>query len=51
MSKEIKNKDILMLLPLTALSLADTITDILTLMEFYSAGHKTWFAVGLIFLI
>ena len=51
MSKEIKKKDILMLLPLTALSLADPITDILTLMEFYSAGHKTWFAVGLIFLV
>lgn len=51
MSKEIKKKDILILLPLTALSLADPITDILTLMEFYSAGHKTWFAVGLIFLI
>lgn len=51
MSKEIKKKDILMLLPLSALSLADPITDILTLMEFYSAGHKTWFAVGLIFLI
>ena len=49
--KEIKKKDILMLLPLTALSLADPITDILTLMEFYSAGHKIWFAVGLIFFI
>lgn len=40
-----------MLLPLTALSLADPITDILALMEFYSEGHKIWFAVGLIFLI
>ena len=49
--KEIKKKDILMLLPLTALSLADPITDMLTLMEFYSAGHKTWFAVGLTFFI
>lgn len=49
--KYIKKKDILMLLPLTALSLADPITDILTLMEFYSAGHKSWFAVGLIFFI
>lgn len=52
MSKEIKKKDILMFLPLTtALSLADPITDILTLMEFYNAGHKIWFSVGLIFLI
>lgn len=49
--KEIKKKDILMLLPLTALSLADPITDILALMEFYSASHKSWFAVGLIFFI
>ncbi|XP_044163445.1 uncharacterized protein LOC122947903 [Acropora millepora] len=49
--KEIKKKDILMLLPLTALSLADPITDILTLMEFYSADHKSWFAVGLIIFI
>ena len=49
--REIKKKDILMLLPLTALSVADPITDILTLMEFYSAGHKTWFAVGLTFFI
>lgn len=41
-----------MFLPLTtALSLADPITDILTLMEFYNAGHKIWFSVGLIFLI
>lgn len=51
MSTEITRKDILMLLPLTALSLADPITDILSLMEVYSAGHKIWFAVGLIFLI
>ena len=49
--KEIKKKDILMLLPLTALSLADPITDILALMKFYSASHKSWFAVGLIFFI
>ena len=51
MSKEITRKDILMLLPLSALSLADPITDILALIEFYSEGHKIWFAVGLIFLI
>lgn len=51
MSKEITRKDILMLLPLSGLSLVDPITDILTLMEFYSAGHKIWFGVGLIFLI
>ncbi|XP_078348505.1 uncharacterized protein LOC144633530 [Oculina patagonica] len=51
MSREITTKDILMLLPLIGLSLADPITDILTLMEFYSSGHENWFAVGLIFLI
>lgn len=51
MSQEITTKDILMLLPLSVLSFADPITDILTLMEFYSAGHKNWFAVGLIFLV
>ena len=51
MSREIKKKDILMLLPLTALSLADPITDILTLTAFHSAGHTRWFVVGLIFLI
>ena len=29
----------------TILSIADPITDILTLREFYRAGHKTWFGV------
>ena len=33
------------------LSFADPITDILTLVEFYGAGHKTWFGVGLAFVI
>lgn len=33
------------------LSFADPITDILTLVEFYRAGHKTWFGVGLVFVI
>ncbi|XP_031558482.1 XK-related protein 6-like [Actinia tenebrosa] len=44
-------KDILLLIPLSALSFADPITDILTLMEYYSAGHKNWFIVGLLFMI
>ena len=35
----------------TILSFADPITDILTLVEFYRADHKTWFGVGLMFLI
>jgi len=30
---------------------ADPITDILTLVEFYRADHKTWFGVGLAFVI
>ena len=33
------------------LSFADPITDILTLVEFYRADHKTWFGVGLTFVI
>ena len=33
------------------LSFADPITDILTLVEFYRADHKTWFALGLTFVI
>ena len=32
-------------------SFADLITDILTLAEFYRADHKTWFGVGLAFII
>ena len=32
-------------------SFADPITDILTLVEFYRADHKTWFGVGLTFII
>ena len=34
----------------TILSFADPFTDILTLVEFYRAGHKTWFGVGLSFI-
>lgn len=33
------------------LSFADPVTDILTLLAFYREGHKTWFAVGLAFVI
>ena len=33
------------------LSFADPITDILTLVEFYRADHKTWFGVGLAFVL
>ena len=33
------------------LSFADPITDILTLVEFYRADHKTWFGVGFIFVL
>ena len=35
----------------TILGFADPITDILTLVEFYRADHKTWFVVGLCFII
>ena len=33
------------------LGFADPITDILTLVEFYREDHKTWFVVGLCFII
>ena len=33
------------------LSVADPVTDILTLVEFYRTDHKTWFGVGLTFII
>ena len=33
------------------LSFADPITDTLTLVEFYRTDHKTWFSVGLVFVI
>ena len=35
----------------TILSFVDPITDILTLVEFYREDHKTWFSVGLCFII
>ncbi len=33
------------------LSFADPITDILTILKFYQTDHKTWFGVGLTFVI
>ena len=39
--KELKWYDIFVVLFGTILSFADPITDILTLVEFYSADHKT----------
>ena len=35
----------------TVLAVADPVTDILTLREFYINDHKTWFGVGLVFVI
>ena len=35
----------------TTVGFADPITDLLTLVTFYRSDHKTWFAVGLVFLI
>ena len=43
--------DILEVLFGTILSIADPITDVLTLVEFYRTDHKTWFGVGLTFII
>ena len=48
---ELKWYSILKLLFGTILSIADPITDILTLVEFYRTDHKTWFGVGLTFII
>ena len=49
--KEVKWYDIFVVLFGTILSIADPITDVLTLVEFYRTGHKTWFGVGLTFII
>ena len=49
--KELKWYDIFVVLFGAILSIADPITDILTLVEFYRADHKTWFGVGLTFII
>ena len=49
--KELKWYGILAILFGTVISFADPITDILTLVEFYRANHKTWFVVGLCFII
>ncbi|CAH3196469.1 unnamed protein product [Porites evermanni] len=49
--KEPKRYDIFVPLFGAILSIADPVTDILTLVEFYRTDHKTWFGVGLIFII
>jgi len=49
--KDLKWYGIFVVLFGTILSFADPITDILTLVEFYRADHKTWFGVGLAFLM
>ena len=48
---KLKWYDIFVVLFGTVLSIADPITDILTLVEFYRTDHKTWFGVGLTFII
>ena len=49
--KELKWYSIFVPLFGAVLSIADPITDVLTLVEFYRTDHKTWFGVGLTFLI
>ena len=49
--EKLKWYDIFVVLFGIILSIADPITDILTLVEFYRAVHKTWFGVGLTFVI
>ena len=48
---ELKWYDIFVPLFGAILSIADPITDVLTLVEFYRTDHKTWFGVGLAFII
>ena len=48
---ELKWYDIFVPLFGAILSIADPITDVLTLVEFYRTDHKTWFGVGLTFII
>jgi len=48
---KVKWYSVLVLLAGVILSFADLITDILTLVEFYRADHKTRFGVGLTFVI
>ena len=49
--KELKWYSIFVVLFGAILSIADPITDVLTLVEFYRTDHKTWFGVGLAFII
>ena len=49
--EDIKWYSPIVLLVGTIISFADPVTDILTLVEFYRADHKTWFGVGLAFVI
>ena len=49
--KELKWYSVFVILFGTILSIADPVTDILTVVEFYRADHKTWFGVGLTFII
>ena len=49
--KELKWYSIFVPLFGAILSIADPVTDILTLVEFYRTDHKTWFGVGLTFII
>ena len=48
---EIKRHDIFLIVFGIILGFADPITDILTLVEFYRKDHKTWFGVGLTFVV
>ncbi len=49
--KELKWYSPVLFLVGAILSFADPITDILTIIEFYRSDHKTWFFVGLAFVI
>lgn len=51
MREEITKKDILILLLLSALSFAESVTNLFTLLQYYDDGLKNWFYTSLTFLI
>ena len=51
MREEITTKDILILFLLSCLSFAESVTNLLTLLQYYDHGTKNWFYMSLTFLI
>ena len=51
LTRKLRWYSIILYLVGSIISLVDPVTDILTVSKFYHAGHKTWFGVGLLFII